>query len=1471
MPQVAGFALGALGIGAGTSFLGGAAMFGAWTAGAAFAGTALGAIAIRLTASVALSALARAIAPKPKISVPGLRTDQTLTGGVNPEAIILGRFATAGALAAPLMSHGTADKTPNAYLTYVVELAGRPGHQLDGLLINGEPVEILPDSPHADYGQRIGGRFEGRAWVKYYDGTQTAADPMLLAKYPAPHVRPWSADMVGHGICYAILTFRYDREVYTQFPSVKLVLTGLPLYDPRLDSTAGGAGPMRWDDPGTWAPTRNLAVIIYNILRGIDLGGDTWGGGIPAEDLPYAVWAAAMDACDAQLSDGAGGTEAAFEGGMEVLADDEPFGVIEELLKGCNGMLAESGGVWSIRIGGPGLPVLAISDDDIMADAADDYRPFPPLSEIYNAIEATWTDPGSAWAARDAAPRYNPDWEAEDGGRRLTTSVPLPVVLRGTQADRVMAALIADHRRMRVHQITLPPRAERIRPLETITWTSDSNGYLAKLFEVVRVDRELLTGRVRVTLREMDAGDFAPPVVVRPLPPDLTPQLPAVQTVPGWGVAPWTIEDSTSTPRRPAVRATWLADAAEDARGIRIAVRLVGETGAGVEMPIQDLRAGAYVYEAALPGEQYEMRGRLVVDRATVWSAWEAAQAPDVRLSMAELDAAAQQRVEDLEEWMDTYPEEVDTALQGLQVDYQAAEDAAALAAGAKDAAEVAAGEAVTARTAAETARSGAETARAEAVSAKDDAAGSASTAATQATTATTAATSAGNSATAAAGSATVASTKATEAEQSASAAAASATTAATKAGAASTSASNAATSATSAAGSASAASTSASTAASSKDAAAGSASAAATSASQAATSATNAGTAAASATTARNDAQTAASSASASSGTAVSARNDAQAAASAAATALTQVTAQRVLDELVLDPTFAAGFTHWPVGPMDGSSARFVARNLSLTSFVYNAMPAPRAMRITPDDMAATPTQWRGLSYQSVRAGEEIVVSFSYARAVNGVQPRGYIRFRDKDGAVFGTQFVTGDGSGSWLTAILRVVVPAGAVEAQVYLIGNGAGWVNNCWVTNVSAKRGQEAYASGVIKAEAQVTSGGAEVTVGLGAKAGFSNAGVYLRAVSEEPSNVLIKADGFYLFDGTTETMPFAYEAGELYLNARVTAQYLEIDQLLSFTDTGALTAFKSSPDDTTDGLFFGKVEEMFAFSASRTGAGGSTQEVRLASDGFRLTNAEFWKRSSGVNSEIRVTATTGLISLAGKTMIRIPSAIGGGGGGVTGSGADGTAGTATVIKLWDGSTLMETITAAGGVPGSGTAPNGAGERGLDPGNRGGGGSGAQYIDGGGRRRQGRGGEAGKIRSMGWVNISAWADPKIEITIGAAGAGGAVSAVAGAAIYQTAALADVQTDTVPLKPTFAGSFTKVSGAAGSFPNLGTGYGAGIWLLYANSEINFANLDPGDGNPMTPLVGRYLMIISSKTPIYGASSGNPTIAYRYFAMGET
>ena len=125
------------------------------------------------------------------------------------------------------------------------------------------------------------------------------------------------------------------------------------------------------------------------------------------------------------------------------------------------------------------------------------------------SITATWTDPGSLWEAREADPIHSPTWEAEDGGRRLTTSVNFAAVTRGTQVQRSAKALIADHRRMRVHTISLPPLAEGLMPLDVIAWTSDYNGYAAKTFEVLSVTRELLTGRVGAVLREIDAGTLS--------------------------------------------------------------------------------------------------------------------------------------------------------------------------------------------------------------------------------------------------------------------------------------------------------------------------------------------------------------------------------------------------------------------------------------------------------------------------------------------------------------------------------------------------------------------------------------------------------------------------------------------------------------------------------------------------------------------------------------------------------------------------------------------------------------------------------------------------------------------------------------------------------------------------------------------------------------------------------------------------
>jgi uncharacterized coiled-coil protein SlyX len=659
MPFVIGAIGGALGIGAASGLAG-------------FAGTFVGGVLVNLATSVALSALSAAIAGKPKAPPPvGLRTQHVMTGGVNPEGFILGRYATSGAFACPPLSHTGSGRLPNGYLTYVIELAGSPGHQLETLILNGEEVEILDPAPEGDatriFGNKIGGRFEGKAWIRYYDGTQTAADPFLLDRFPAPHVRPWSADMVGDGICYAVVTFYYDREIFQGWPQCRFVLTGRPLYDPRADSTAGGEGAQRWNDPATWAPSHNPAVQVYNVLRGIDLpGGWVWGGGIAADDLPYAVWAGAMDRCDALVDDGDGGTEAAYRAGFEILADDEPFEVIDELLRGCAGAVAESGGVWSIRVGGPALPVLFITDDDIMGEAAVEFTPFPALDEVYNGISGTYIDPETLWESRDAAPIYNSAWEAEDGDRRLMATVQLAAVPYPVQVTRVMNALIADHRRMIRHVATLPPDAFAVEALDVIAWTSAANGYDAKAFEVMEVRRDLQAGRVQVTLREVDPDDYdVPEGLTRPVAPDLRPLRADVQGVPGWDVAGVEILDAAGNPRRPGVLVTWTASEIADARGVRVAIRRAVDAGEGDEQPVQAVNAGGAVFEV-LPGVAYQARARLVADRPTEWTEWESVTAPDIRLGLADMQDDVAADLSSLHDWIDGGVTDLPAALDAL-------------------------------------------------------------------------------------------------------------------------------------------------------------------------------------------------------------------------------------------------------------------------------------------------------------------------------------------------------------------------------------------------------------------------------------------------------------------------------------------------------------------------------------------------------------------------------------------------------------------------------------------------------------------------------------------------------------------------------------------------------------------------------------------------------------------------------------
>ena len=498
----------------------------------------------------------------------------------------------------------------------------------------------------------------GNALIRFRTGEETTADPFLINTYGAYPERPWLPDMIGRGIPYVIVNLFRQPELFPGEPRLRFEVLGIPVYDPRRDSSVGGTGPQRWSDRATWERSDNPKVIEYNIHRGLIIEGyGVWGNPVRAEDLPLDNWFSAMNACDVLVSNGSGGTEKAYVFGFEFSLDTAPSQIIDEINRSCGGETVEVGGVWKTRVGGVGLPVWFMTDGDILVTRPQELDPFPGLDATYNAFSCSFPDPDILWEAREAPPLTNSEWEAEDGlleydealnswvrrPRRLLRDVSLPGVSNPRQVQRLVSAMALEGRKRISHVLTLGPTALALEPLDAVAWTSARNGYVGKVFDVVLTADPVTTLRPRIGLLEADPNDYTPPAYLPlPAPSTLFPVWTA-RTVVDFAVEPFSLTDATGAARRPALRLTWDEVAMEPVEGIVWEVRLEA-TGAVVAQGASHRAAdGGVIVAGLLPLTAYQAHARVISDRPTEWTNWLSATTPDLRLSEADMSVAVQE------------------------------------------------------------------------------------------------------------------------------------------------------------------------------------------------------------------------------------------------------------------------------------------------------------------------------------------------------------------------------------------------------------------------------------------------------------------------------------------------------------------------------------------------------------------------------------------------------------------------------------------------------------------------------------------------------------------------------------------------------------------------------------------------------------------------------------------------------------
>lgn len=566
-----------------------------------------------------------------------ISTEFTTSGGQEPLSFVVGTYATAGHMECPPMTHGPDDR-PRLLLNYVISVSDVPGCTLRRMWID-EKEWTASATVHPDYGTEGAGRWASRAWVKWKDGSQTTADAMLLAKYGSAAVRPWSSDMIGRGVCHAILTFHFDRSEFDALPRVMFEVDGIALYDPRKDSTVGGSGTHRWGNPATYEPSDNPMVIAYNVARGIELTGiGVWGGGYAAEDLPLAWWTAAMNECDVLVDDGDGGTEKQFRFGMEVKVNSTPASLLAECAVACKGRYVEQGGVLKPRVGGPGLPVMAISDSDIVVTAAQEERPFPEYSSLINAISASYPDPAQQWAATEGVVIVDDDAVAEDG-EQLTEDLQFPGVPYPGQVQRLVRAMLKEERRFARYSGVMAPDALPLEPMDVVAFTSPARGYDGKLFEVAGTD-EHPTLQLGISLREVDPNDDIPVVPVLPDPVDTAPQAVDGAALLGFAASATSLPDASGTPRLPGIALSWTATAF----GAGDAVEYKVETTAGSPVTSGVVTAStgaATVSEGLASATSYRVAARLFGVAGAVWTGWITVTTPTLTIGTGDLATGA--------------------------------------------------------------------------------------------------------------------------------------------------------------------------------------------------------------------------------------------------------------------------------------------------------------------------------------------------------------------------------------------------------------------------------------------------------------------------------------------------------------------------------------------------------------------------------------------------------------------------------------------------------------------------------------------------------------------------------------------------------------------------------------------------------------------------------------------------------------
>lgn len=387
-----------------------------------------------------------------------------------PRQLIYGQSLVGG-----VMFYAATTGTNNEYLHTVFGLADHQIQSIEKVYFGDEDVGTVS-------GNVSSGRYSGKARIQNKLTGGTAYSD--LVSETASITNNWTSSHKLTGISSLYVRMQYDTSVFTSIPTVRALVKGKLVYDPRSSTTS-------WSD--------NPALCIRDYIM------SDYGMRVTSDEIDSASFIAAANICDETVTASGSVTQKRYTLNGVVDTSKSPREVLQDMLSTCAGMLIYSSGKYKLIVGAFSSPVQTITVDDLRGDVQLSCA--NEKANLFNRVVGVFADADKLYSATEYPAIASSTFKTQDGGEELSAQLDLNFTTNVLEAQRLAKINLLKSRQGIVVNISCKPTCLNITAGDVVALTIAQLGWSGKYFRVIewRLNEDV---GVDLVLKEEDSTAY---------------------------------------------------------------------------------------------------------------------------------------------------------------------------------------------------------------------------------------------------------------------------------------------------------------------------------------------------------------------------------------------------------------------------------------------------------------------------------------------------------------------------------------------------------------------------------------------------------------------------------------------------------------------------------------------------------------------------------------------------------------------------------------------------------------------------------------------------------------------------------------------------------------------------------------------------------------------------------------------------